>query len=96
MMLVGRIALSVEMTTTASAPQASAASATLRVPTTLVSIPSHGLASTSGTCFRAAAWKTIEGRSSPMRANMRSRSRTSEMTGRARPGWRPAISRSIS
>jgi hypothetical protein len=35
----------------------------MRVPRTLVSMPSIGLSSTIGTCLRAAAWKTRWGRS---------------------------------
>ena len=53
--LVGLTALSVEIITTSEAPKARAASATLRLPTTLVSTPSIGLASTIGRCFSAAA-----------------------------------------
>jgi hypothetical protein len=59
--LVGLTALSVEMSTIAAAPEARAASATLRVPAALVSNPSVGLPSTIGTCFSAAAWKTRSG-----------------------------------
>ena len=49
MTLVGFTALSVEISTIASAPTARAASATWRVPTALVSRPSSGFASTIGT-----------------------------------------------
>ena len=59
---VGFTALSVEISTIARAPTPRAASATWRVPTTLVSSPSSGLASTIGTCFSAAAWNTSSGR----------------------------------
>ena len=61
--VVGFTALSVEISTIASAPTARAASATWRVPAALVSSPSSGLASTIGTCFSAAAWNTSSGRS---------------------------------
>ena len=47
--------------TKVEAPFSSAASATLRVPSRLVLIPSSGLLSTNGTCFSAAAWKTTSG-----------------------------------
>jgi len=53
--LAGSTALSVEIITTWAAPCALAASATLRVPMTLVRTPSIGFASTIGTCFNAAA-----------------------------------------
>ena len=59
---VGLTALSVEISTIARAPTPRAASATWRVPATLVSSPSSGLASTIGTCFSAAAWNTSSGR----------------------------------
>ncbi len=64
MTLVGLTALSVLIWTIAETPVARQASATLREPMTLVSTPSTGLASTIGTCFSAAAWKTSSGRSS--------------------------------
>ena len=76
--------------------KARAASATLRVPTTFVNAPSHGLASTSGTCFSAAAWKIIAGRTSPVSRNTRSRSRTSPISARSgKSGKRSRISISM-
>ena len=80
MTLVGFTALSVETWTTARAPKASAASATLREPSTLVATPSVGLRSTIGTCLSAAAWKTISGRSAANTCEIRVRSRTSART----------------
>src|ERR1043166_2720981 len=55
MTLAGLTALSVEIITKSPTPWARAASATLRVPTTLLSTPSIGFASTLGTCFSPAA-----------------------------------------
>ena len=55
MTLVGLTALSVEIMTTIDTPNVRAASATLRLPATLVRTPSIGLASTIGRCFSAAA-----------------------------------------
>ncbi len=83
MTLVGFTALSVEISTIASAPVALAASATWRVPAALVAIPSSGLASTIGTCFRAAAWNTSSGRCSSKIALMRASSRMSAIRGAA-------------
>ena len=60
-MLVGLTALSVEIRTIAVTSLARAASATLRVPSVLVRTPSAGLLSISGTCLKAAAWKTTSG-----------------------------------
>ena len=77
MTLVGFTALSVEISTIASAPVARAASATWRVPAALVAMPSSGFASTIGTCFRAAAWNTSSGRCSSKMARMRASSRMS-------------------
>ena len=52
---IGSIALSVEIITMARAPAASAASATLTEPNTLVFTPSLQSRSSNGTCLRAAA-----------------------------------------
>ncbi|MNW16867.1 hypothetical protein D3C71_2158710 [compost metagenome] len=51
MTLVGRTALSVEMSTKHLTPLAMAALAMLKVPNTLLRTPSIGLCSTSGTCL---------------------------------------------
>ena len=55
MTLAGLTALSVDTRTMVPTAAPRQASATLMVPSTLVRTPSSGLASTSGTCFRAAA-----------------------------------------
>ncbi len=55
MTLVGQTALSVETRTSREAPAARAVSATLMVPSTLVSTASVEFSSMSGTCFSAAA-----------------------------------------
>ena len=55
MILVGRTALSVEISTIFSALKRSAAFATRYVPSTLFLIASLGLSSISGTCLWAAA-----------------------------------------
>ncbi len=81
--LVGFTALSVEISTIACAPTARAASATWRVPATLVSSPSSGLASTIGTCFSAAAWNTSSGRYASNTARMRASSRMSAISALA-------------
>src|SRR6185312_10577571 len=73
----GSIALSVEIITIAVAPAAIAASATLTDPKMLVLTPSLQSRSRIGTCFRAAAWKTISGLNSRIRFMIRSRSRIS-------------------
>ena len=65
------------MNTSWSTSASAAASTTLRVPTTLVRIASTGCASSSGTCLRAAEWKTTSGRTDSNTLNMRSRSRMS-------------------
>ena len=62
MTLVGRTALSVEMSTKCSTPNSAESSATFRVPSTLLVIASATLLSISGTCLCAAAWKTAYGR----------------------------------
>ena len=54
-MLVGLTALSVEIMTKRSVPQAAAAIAVLKVPKTLFLMDSQGLTSISGTCLCAAA-----------------------------------------
>ena len=96
MTLVGFTALSVEISTIASAPVARAASATWRVPAALVSRPSNGFASTIGTCFSAAAWNTSSGRSASNTARMRASSRISAIrVWRRNSGWVSANSRSI-
>ena len=59
--LDGFAALSVEIMTNRSTPYRAAISATIRVPTTLFLMASHGLASISGTCLWAAAWNTTSG-----------------------------------
>ena len=82
MTLDGFTALSVEIMTKAEAPAARVASATLRVPRRLVSIPSTGLSSTMGTCLSAAAWKTTSGPTSANSARMRLPWRTSTIRGR--------------
>ena len=64
MTLDGLTALSVEICTMTGTPAARQASATWRVPSTLVRMPSAGCASTMGTCFSAAAWNTSSGRAS--------------------------------
>jgi hypothetical protein len=51
MMLVGRTALSVEMSTKVSTPATRAASAACQVPKTLLATPSATLYSTIGTCL---------------------------------------------
>jgi hypothetical protein len=51
MMLVGRTALSVLMSTKSRTPCADAAPAVISVPNTLLRTPSAGLCSTSGTCL---------------------------------------------
>ena len=56
--LVGRTALSVEMSTRCSTPNSAASSATFRVPRTLLVTASAMFASISGTCLCAAAWNT--------------------------------------
>ena len=61
----------------AAAPAATAASATLTEPNTLVLTPSPQSRSSSGTCLSAAAWNTMSGLKSANRRKMRSRSRTS-------------------
>ncbi len=95
-MLVGLTALSVEISTIATAPAARAASATWRVPTALVSSPSSGFASTIGTCFSAAAWNTSSGSWSANTARSRPASRMSAMTTRrVTPGACSASSVSI-
>ena len=92
----GLTALSVEIWTTRSAPCARAASATLRLPTTLVSTPSTGLCSTIGTCLSAAAWNTTSGRSAASTSPTRRGSRTSPSSGATGwPGKRSRSSRSI-
>ena len=92
----GLIALSVEISTIAVTPAFRQASAVLRVPITLVSTPSVGLASTIGTCFKAAAWKTRSGLSSAITWSRRVRSRTSPSTAaRGKSGNRSLISRSM-
>ena len=96
MTLVGFTALSVEISTMASAPAARAASATWLVPAALVSSPSNGLASTIGTCFSAAAWNTSSGRRSSNTARIRISSRMSAIKVlRCNSGWVSASSRSI-
>ena len=92
MTLVGLTALSVEISTIASAPAARAASATWRVPAALVSSPSSGLASTIGTCFSAAAWNTSSGRNSSNSARMRARrGYRRSRRGAARRGGSPPV-----
>ena len=76
---IGSIALSVEIITMAAAPAATAASATLTEPNTLVLTPSSQSRSSSGTCLRAAAWNTMSGRNALTRRMTRSRSRMSAM-----------------
>ena len=86
---VGFTALSVEISTIARAPTPRAASATWRVPATLVSRPSSGLASTIGTCFSAAAWNTSSGRHCSNTARTRASSRMSASSdSRGTCGWR--------
>ena len=82
MMLVGATALSVEIRTKRSTPAPSAASTSVRVPTTLLVTASSGCSSISGTCLWAAAWKTIAGCSAAKIARSRSASRMSAITGR--------------
>ena len=55
-------ALSVETSTKRFAPNSTATSATVRVTSALLRTASSGLASMSGTCLYAAAWKTTAGR----------------------------------
>ena len=62
MTLVGRTALSVDMKTKRATPMLSATRARLCVPSTFVFTASPGALSISGTCLRAAAWKTSLGR----------------------------------
>ena len=76
---IGSIALSVEIITIAAAPDATAASATLIEPNTLVLTPSSQSRSSSGTCLSAAAWKTMSGLNCLMSRMTRSRSRISAM-----------------
>src|ERR1022692_236222 len=57
--LMGYTALSVLRHTTDLTPLAAAASITLALPATLVRTACVGKNSQDGTCFRAAAWKTI-------------------------------------
>ena len=93
---VGLTALSVEIITIARTPAARHASATWRVPSTFVSTPSHGLASTIGTCFKAAAWNTSSGRSAAITSSTRRRSRTSPTSAaRGRAGNFSPISLSM-
>ena len=61
MTVFGLTALSVETRTKRRAPNSIAASATTRVPSALFRTDSSGLASISGTCLYAAAWKTTAG-----------------------------------
>ncbi len=97
MTFVGLTALSVEIITIARTPWARQASATWRVPSTLVRMPSHGLASTIGTCFSAAAWNTSSGRSAAITsldAAAVAHVADERSAGRA-PGKRSPISRSM-
>ena len=55
MILVGRTALSVEISTKSCTPHSTAAVDRVRVPNALVRMPSAGLCSTMGTCLYAAA-----------------------------------------
>ena len=54
--------MSVETSTNRFAPNSTAMSATVRVPSVLLRTASSGFASISGTCLYAAAWKTTAGR----------------------------------
>ena len=78
--LVGFTALSVEMSTNLPTQCRSAASSRLRVPTTLFSTASRGLASSSGTCLCAAAWNTTVGRNLAKACSTASASRMSATT----------------
>ena len=81
MMLVGRTALSVEISTRCSTPNSAESSATFLVPSTLFVTASAMLPSISGTCLCAAAWNTLYGRYSAKMCDSRSRSLTSAMIG---------------
>ena len=61
MTVFGFTALSVEMSTKRSTPNSTATSAITFVASVLLRTDSSGLASISGTCLYAAAWKTTEG-----------------------------------
>ena len=62
MMLPGLTDLSVEIMISRAAPKRRATAASVEVPNTLFCTTANGFISPSGTCLRAAAWKTISGR----------------------------------
>ena len=92
----GLTALSVETRTKRSQPEATAVSAVTRVAIALLRIASTGLASISGTCLWAAAWKTTSGLKRCITSSMRSGSLQSASTDSTRVKCRSSIiSRSI-
>ena len=88
----GLAALSVETSTNRRAPNSTATSASVRVPSVLLRTASSGFASIIATCLYAAAWKTTAGRYLSKTWRILTPSLTSATTGTPATNLRSRVS----